>query len=40
VKGERRGWFSRLFRRGGKVEEPAAPAAKDEPAIAFPKAAE
>ncbi len=40
VKGERRGWFGRLFRRGGKVEEPAAPAAKDEPAIAFPKAAE
>ena len=39
-KGERRGWFSRLFRRGGKAEEPAAPAAKDEPAIAFPKAAE
>ena len=39
-KGERRGWFSRLFRRGGKAEEAATPAAQDEPAIAFPKAAE
>jgi multidrug efflux pump len=38
----RRGWISRLFRRGKRVEEPAAtpetPGA--EPAIAFPKAAE
>src|SRR5690606_8978344 len=38
-KGERRrSWFSRLFRRG-KAEEPAA-APADEPAIAYPKAAE
>ena len=39
-KGEerRRGWFSRLLRRG-KVEEPAA-APQDEPAIDYPKAAE
>jgi multidrug efflux pump len=38
----RRGWISRLFRRGKRIEEPAAtpevPAA--EPAIPFPKAAE
>ena len=42
-KGKRRGWFSRLFRRGKLVEEPAGdvtavPAGG--PAIAFPKAAE
>ncbi|MEO5323862.1 efflux RND transporter permease subunit [Mesorhizobium sp. CC13] len=34
-----RGWISRLFRRGKKQEEQAAPAA-GEPATAFPKAAE
>ena len=41
-KGKRRGWFSRLFRRGKRIEEPtAAPeVAGTEPAIAFPKAAE
>ncbi len=44
--GRRRGWFSRLFRRGRRIEDttPAtpAPAAEGglEPAIAFPKAAE
>jgi multidrug efflux pump len=41
-KGERRGsWLARLFRRGGKVEGPTAPTPpNEEPAIAFPKAAE
>jgi multidrug efflux pump len=38
----RRNWFSRLFRRGKRIEEPAGtPQAPDaEPAIPFPKAAE
>jgi multidrug efflux pump len=42
VKSKRRGWISRLFRRGKRVEEPAATpeAPGAEPAIAFPKAAE
>jgi multidrug efflux pump len=42
-KGKRRGWFSRLFRRGKLVDEPAvgvAEAPAGGPAIAFPKAAE
>jgi multidrug efflux pump len=44
-KGRRRGWFSRLFRRGKLVTEPASPAAASEPEhvaapIPFPKAAE
>jgi multidrug efflux pump len=39
---KRRGWLSRLFRRGKRIEGDAAPPAVPgaEPAVAFPKAAE
>jgi multidrug efflux pump len=41
-KRRRRNWFSRLFRRGKRIEEPAATpqAPGAEPAVPFPKAAE
>ncbi len=39
-KGERRGWFSRLFRLRQEGRGAGRPTPPDEPAIAFPKAAE